>query len=398
MSLLKSKRDSVLLPNGVINPRTRSIGNVNVSADTAMRNSAVWACLRLRADLISTMPLEVYRLVNGQRVDLPTPPVLVNPGGERVGIHEWLYSTQVDLDRVGNSFGIITARDGNGLPARIELQSFNDVVVQIRAGVLNGYRIGGKNYDPQDIWHEKQFTQSGLHVGLSPIAYAAWTVGQYLSAQQFALEWFQNATVPGGILKNSAKTVTAEEADGVKQKFRQSINNRDIFVTGADWDYKFIGVPAAESQFLDALNYGLGDVARFFGVPSDMIDAPNASGTITYANVTQRNLQLLIMNLDPALVRREAAMSNGLLSAPRMVRFNRDKALLRMDPLSRAQQQLTLVNARVLDIDEARAENNKPPITDEQIERFKTLFPPKANPLWENAPLTVDPTNGEVLP
>src|ERR1044072_1991473 len=36
-------------------------GAVTVTNDTTMRHSAVWACLRLRADLISTMPVDVYR-------------------------------------------------------------------------------------------------------------------------------------------------------------------------------------------------------------------------------------------------------------------------------------------------------------------------------------------------
>jgi hypothetical protein len=35
------------------------------------------------------------------------------------------------------------------------------------------YRIRGKLYDPEHIWHEKQFTVAGLPVGLSPIDHAA---------------------------------------------------------------------------------------------------------------------------------------------------------------------------------------------------------------------------------
>ena len=35
-------------------------GNVTVNAESALAHSAVWACLRLRADLISTLPVDVF--------------------------------------------------------------------------------------------------------------------------------------------------------------------------------------------------------------------------------------------------------------------------------------------------------------------------------------------------
>jgi hypothetical protein len=76
-----------------------SSGSVAVNNETALRHSAVWACLRLRANLISTMPVDAFRRAAGVQIEVTKPPVLVIPGGERVGIMEWLYSTQFDLDR-----------------------------------------------------------------------------------------------------------------------------------------------------------------------------------------------------------------------------------------------------------------------------------------------------------
>ena len=72
--------------------RVRRIADtMAVSGDTALRHSAVWGALRLRADLVSTMPLEAFRHVSGVSVELARPPMLTFPGGEHVNIHEWLY-------------------------------------------------------------------------------------------------------------------------------------------------------------------------------------------------------------------------------------------------------------------------------------------------------------------
>lgn len=354
-------------------------GSVLVTNDTAMRHSAVWACLRLRADLISTMPIDVYRRVNGVQVEVPTPPVLVNPGGERVGAQEWLYSSQIDVDRAGNAFGLITERsgvigpDGRGLPARIELLALGDVTVRAKGAQITKYIVAGTEYDPWEIWHEKQFTVAGLPLGLSPVAYAAWGIEESLNAQKFARDWFGGGAIPLAELKNTAKKINTAEAKIAKDHFRAAVATGDLFVHGHDWEYKPIQAVAQQSAFIEARQFGLTDIARFFGCPSDLIDAAVSTGSITYATITQRNLQFLIMNLGPAVSRREDAMTRGLVPGPRYVKLNR-AALLAMDPEARARTIQTRINSRTLTPSEARALEDLPPLTEEQYAEFERLF------------------------
>jgi HK97 family phage portal protein len=354
-------------------------GGVLVTNESALRHSAVWACLRLRADLISTMPVDVYRRVSGVQVEVPKPPVLVNPGGQRIGIQEWLYSSQVDLDRAGNVFGLITERsgvlgpDGRGLPARIDLLALSDVTVRATGAEITKYVVAGVEYDPADIWHERQYTVAGLPLGLSPVAYAAWGIEESLNAQQFARDWFGGGAVPLATLKNTAKTIDPKEAQVAKDHFRASVSNGDLFVHGRDWEYRPIQAAEQQSVFIEARQFGLTDIARFFGCPSDLIDAAVSTGHITYATITQRNLQFLIMNLGPAVSRREDALSRGLVPGPRYVKLNRS-VLLAMDPEARARTIAARINSRTLAPSEARALEDLPPFTPEQLAEFETLF------------------------
>lgn len=354
---------------------SRTAGTVVVNNDTAMRHSAVWACLRLRADLVSTMPVDVFRRVNDIQIEMTKPPVLVNPGGERVDICEWMYSTQVDLDRAGNTFGLITERNAANLPQRIDLVPLSECSVRVKKGVVT-YRIGGIVYPAEQVWHERQFTVPGLPLGLSPVAYAAWSIGQYQSAQEFALDWFGSGGVPKGHLKNTELAIMdAEAASVIKTRFKSSVENNDVFVSGKDWDYSPFQAEAVGAEWLEAQKYGIGDIARFFGAPGDLIDAAVSSGTITYANITQRNLQFLIMHLGPAIYRRERALSK-LLPAPRYVKLN-SSALLRMDDLTRAQVNQLKIMSRTLAPSEVREQDNNPPFTPEQIAEFDKFWPPK---------------------
>lgn len=387
-------------PNDYIPIRRQqaSLGTVNVTNDSAMRHSAVWACLRLRADLVSSMPVDVFRKIDGVQVAMPSPPILVSPGGERVDICEWMYSSQVDLDRSGNVFGLITERNGAGLPSRIDLQALSACSVRVKDGVLR-YRIDNKEYAPEQVWHERQYTVSGWPIGLSPVAYAAWSISGYLSSQQYGLEYF-NGGQPGGILRNtSLEVIDPKIMAEAKARFKVAIEGRDIFVTGKDWEWTPVAAEAAELAFMEERKFSIGDVARFFGCPGDLIDAAVTTGNITYANMTQRNLQFLIMNLGPAIYRRERALSR-LLPQPRYVKLN-SASLLRMDPLMQATVIALQIDKRILTPTEARELYDRPPLTDLQQAEFVEIYG-KPRDIWpggtsEPSP-AVDPAPADVPP
>ncbi|MEU0809522.1 phage portal protein [Streptomyces sp. NPDC005970] len=360
-------------------------GKVHVTNDSALRQSAVWACLRLRADLVSTFPIDVYRRVQGLQVEVAKPPVLVTPGGSEVGIKEWMYSTEFDLDRAGNCFGIITERsgvigpDGRGLPGRIDLVELGEVTVRANGAQITKFKICGKDYDPWDVWHEKQYTVAGFPLGLSPVAYAAWSIEESLNAQQFARDWFAAGIVPSGTLKNTSKTVDKRQAREVKDGFRAAVSNGDLFVHGVDWEYKPVQAVNQQAQFIEAQQYSNSDIARFFGCPGDLIDAAVSGSSVTYANISQRNLQFLIMNLGPAVGRREDTFSRKLVSGPRYVKLNTD-ALLRMDPETRARTIASQITSRTLAPSEARALEDRPPFTEDQLAEFDRLFGSRSVP------------------
>jgi len=353
-----------------------------VSADTALQHSAVWACLRLRADLVSTLPLGVWRYgPDGQlRITVPTPTVLLQPGGPKCRRPEWMFSSQFDLDRVGNVIGLISERDGNGFPARIDLQRTADCTILLKGNQITGYRVGPALYRPEDVWHEKQYTVPGIPIGLSPVAYAALTIGKYLSIEEFALTWFAGGGVPRARLRNTQKKIVGKEATIVKEAWNAAISAGEPFVHGMDWEYDLIQAQQASSDWLEGEKSSVLDVARYFGCPADLIDAVVSAGTrITYANVTQRHLQFLITHLGPAIARREDALTQ-LTAAPRNVGLDTD-ALLRLDPSSRAAYLKTLIDGRMLAPSEARAMDGRPPFTQAQMNEFLTFWPPKAAPI-----------------
>ena len=349
-----------------------STGVMGGRRSEAMRHSAVWAALRLRADLISTLPLDVFRRGAGRDVEVETPPVLVQPG-QRMLLHEWLYATQVDLDRYGNAFGWISKRDATGRPMQIDLLPAEQVRVRVVGGDVE-YRVRGQLVDRSEIWHERQYPIAGLPVGLSPVAFAALTVSMYLSAQEFAEMWFaEGVQLPSGVLRNATKTIDAETAQVVKERFKASVRAGEPFVTGKDWEFDAMQAASNDDAWLSTQQASNTDIARFFGVPSDLIDAAVSGASITYANIAERNLQLLIMNLGAPIARRETALSD-LVAPPRFVKLNAD-ALLRMDAKARSELLGQQIKDRMTAPSEARQLMDREPFTEEQYAEFARLFP-----------------------
>jgi HK97 family phage portal protein len=373
---------SAILPNSQVGRYGST--TAPVTSDTALRVSACWAALRLRANLISTMPVDAYRMVGDVQVEVKRPTTVFVNGGREIEWHEFLYCTQMDLDRSGNTFGVITQVNALGLPARIELVGLGDVSLQPRQSFDPlrpelTYRVGGVEYEPEQIWHERQYTVAGLAVGLSPVAYAAYALGAYASAQDFAIKWFGQDAIPAAVLKNNERVIPPEVAAAAKAQYAASMTPGGIFVTGADWSLEPMNAANESNNYLGQMAAGVPEVARFFDVPADMIDGAVAGSSITYANLTQRNLQLLIMSLGPAIARREKALSK-LVPGSRFVKLNTD-ALLRMDPLTKAQVFKTEIDSRTRTPDEARALNNLAPLSQADKDQFTELFPGKTGAL-----------------
>jgi HK97 family phage portal protein len=353
-------------------------GGQTITQERALRHSAVWACRRIRADLISTFPVDVFRNFDGIALEMPKPPVMIDPGGIEWDFVDWMWASQGDLDMSGNSIGLIRERNAlrntyfpDGLPSLIELVDARACSVITYKGKTM-YRIDGKIYNKRDVWHERQYPLAGSPIGLSPLVYAAASIGEYLAMQQYGLDWFNAGGIPKAWMRNTTKLLQNDAREDAKQWYEDTVRNGDLMVTGKDWEYNMIQAENAGMEWIEGRKYSQTDISRFFGVPADLIDAAVAGSAVTYANISQRNLQFLIMNLGPVVKRREKNLSK-LLPTPRYVKLNTD-ALLRMDPLSRQQIIRSRIETWTLTNSEARALDNLPPLSPGDLTEMQGIY------------------------
>jgi HK97 family phage portal protein len=351
-----------------------------INADTAMSIPAVWACVSLIAGTISSLPLQTFRRAPaGVAVKLPDGPLVSSPA-PGMTFSGWVDQVMVSLLLRGNAYGMITERDDSFLPTQINLVNPDVLDVSYDDNGNLTYRVKRTRQllPSEDVWHLAGLSMPGSKIGLSPISYAAATLGIDLSSRKFAGDFFDGGGIPKAVL-SSDQAINQAQAHSVKDRFMSQFRAREPVVLGAGLSYTNISVSPEESQFLATMQANVAQVARYFGVPSDMIDGPSGTG-MTYGNREQRSLDFLTYCILRWLRRIEDAFF-VLLPPPVFARFD-TRELLRTDADTAATVSLKYLAAKVVAPSEVREQLNLSPMTaDQKVEA-------------DLVPLTITPTGG----
>jgi HK97 family phage portal protein len=291
----------------------------SVTVDTALRLSTVWGCVRLLADSVSTLPLHVYR--GDDRDPIPTPPLLQRPSADFPELADWLWACMASLLLRGNCWGLVTDRRGPGLTAsQVDLVHPDRVTVTTNGDGLRVIRVAGEEQNPADVFHVKAFTWPGQLEGLSPIQYAAESIGLGLGSERWAAKFYRDNAIPSGALTTD-QHIRAEEARVLQEQWTVSHQGRRrIAVLGGGAKFQPITVSPTDAALLESQRFNVETIARIYGVPSEMLNGPTA-GHEAYTSPEMRGTDFLTFTLRPWLLRIERAVS-ALLPSTQSAKFN----------------------------------------------------------------------------
>jgi len=344
---------------GYISAKAYSIGG---STEQALTNSASWACINILSDAFGRTPLDVVRGDGaGRRPVSPTPHLIADPSGI-VLTDVWRFQLGWSLTTDGNAFGEIMSYTGPGYPDRIELLDPYTVTERKVVGGVPQVKVGNQVrqlYPFGTLWHMPgRSVAAGSPFGLSPVEQAAKAIGTSLAAEEFSFQFFDEGGHPSSIIY-SAKDITSDQAAAIKNAWRRATTGtREVAVLGADLKHEQIQTNPGETQFLETERYAVEKVCRFWGVPPGMVYGAVSGQAITYANVTDADLNFLKHSLDVYYVRVENALTD-LLPRPQTVKANRN-AILRGDPKSRFEMYTVALANRQITVNEIRALEDLP--------------------------------------
>lgn len=315
-----------------------------LTADAAMRLTAVYACVRVLCEGVSMLPFVLYK----EGAD----------GGKTVVKNHWLYRLfavrpnnfqnpmefremmQQHCGLRGNGFARIV---GNSAGIVTDLIPIHPDRVTIEMLSDTNWRFRVRNADQTEtiltrgqMFHLKCMSPDGV-VGMNPIAAARESIATGLSAQDYGMRYFQNDATPGGWIEYPGQFKDDNQKRIFREEWQRQQSGRNRHKTAIlefGMKYHPIEITNQDAQYLETRKFSVSEIARLFRIPPHMIgDLEKA----TFSNIEQQSLEFVIHTLTPWLVRWEEAIKYSFLEPEDglCVEFP-TRSLLRGDAAARA--------------------------------------------------------------
>jgi HK97 family phage portal protein len=356
-------------------PAFMAPSGIDVTADSAIRMSTVYACVRLLGDTISSLPLGAYVRRGRNRIAYAavygSQPEWINRPNPETSRLEFFEQVIASLNLHGNAY-ILTVRDEND--EILELYCLNPDEVRIRRLRPNEplvYEITIRDANEarteiltnREILHIPMFRLPGSHYGLGPVSAARLTIGAAMAADTYAAAYFGNAANPGGVIEVPGE-LTQEQAQDIGRDWNITHTGPyragKIGILSGGAAFKPLTLNAADAQLLEARRFNVEDIARLFRVPVSLLGHPVA-GAMSFASVEAQNLSFVQHSLRPLLERLEQSLSALLPESDGFIKFNLD-ALLRGTTLERYDAYTKGLREGFLSLNDVRAVEDLSPI------------------------------------
>jgi HK97 family phage portal protein len=340
----------------------------SMGVDGALQISSVWACVSIIVENLASLPLFVYQVGgDGSRQKLKDRLHSVfhdSPNAKQTSQEFW---EQMLLNLVlrGNAYARIS-RNNKGEVISLNPLSADqmDVVLSDGGAILYEYYRDDSSliYLENQILHIRGMG-NGI-IGLSPLDYMRSSVGLAVKAQNHTTKTFRkNARRPGILMSDSV--LTQEQRKALKQNFGDIAagSEKELYILEANFKFDPLGMSPADIQLLESRQFAVQDLARWFGVPSVLIN--DTSETTSLGSSVKEIIDgFYKLKLRPMVNKIEQAISKQVLTSQQRssginVEFNFD-ALLRSSLKDRMELYSKAVQNGLKTRNECRAKENDP--------------------------------------
>ena len=321
-----------------------------VNEMTAMQMTAVYSCVRILAEAVAGLPLNVYKYTSSggkeKAVSHPLYSLLHNEPNPEMTSFAFRETLMSHLLLWGNAYAQIL-RNGKGeviglyplMPNRmtVDRDATGNLFYLYRRVSGDSQTLKGTDVylRPSDVLHIPGLGFDGL-IGYSPIAMAKNAIGLAIATEEYGAKFFANGAAPSGVLEHPG---TIKDPLKVKESwnsvYQGSGNAHKIAVLEEGMKYQSIAISPEQAQFLETRKFQINEIARIFRVPPHMVGDLEKS---SFSNIEQQSLEFVKYTLDPWVVRWEQSMSRVFFTEQEktqyFIKFNVD-GMLRGDYQSR---------------------------------------------------------------
>lgn len=342
-----------------------------MSPDIALQISTVYACARLLAGTVSSLPLMVFKEDSrgNRKVDRGSRLWTIlhdQPNGVMTASDFW-QAMILQWALRGNAYAQVV-RDSVGDVISLWPLSSDQMTVfsdKQTGRLVYQYVRDSQTYDltPDQVLHIKDIGTGIL--GFSKLEFMGSSVQEAMATQKYTMQNAQNFGRPSGILTvDHVLDRKKGQADAVGRALGSfKSESGKLIVLEADMKFQQVALTPEQSQLLESRKYGVEEICRWFGVPPVLI---GASGATTWGSgIAEIVSGFHKFTLNPLLKSIEQALESRILRSEErgsvVIEFNLD-AFFRGDLQSRYAAYATAVQNGFKTRNEVRALENDPPI------------------------------------
>lgn len=349
---------------------------VNVNEQTAMKFTAVFACVRVLSETLASMPIILYRdrkigdksSGKDRAVDHPLYDLLKTAPNDEMPSMILKETMMGHICSSGNCYAQIRRnRRGEVLDLNILPWTSTEPVRNFESQKIE-YQTNDRGkpitLPADEVFHIPGLGFDGIK-GYSPIRMAMEAVGLGLAAEEFGARFFSNGANAGGVVEYEGKM-----GEGAKEQFRKSFmekygglgkSNSVLFLENGS-KYTKVAIPNNEAQFLETRRFQKEEIASIYRVPLHLIQDLQKS---TNNNIEHQSLEFLMYTMLPWFTRWEQYINFKLLRREeRQQGYFAEfliNALLRGDTQARAEMLHKMRQDGVINADEWRELENMNP-------------------------------------
>lgn len=344
-----------------------------VTVNRALQISTAWACIRLLAETVGTLPCMLYQR-DGEQGKTPARGSQLytilhdNPNSDLTAVEYW-ERVVADLCTWGNHFSEI---DRSAAGQIVSLTPLKPALVEVERSLEDGriiYRyadpIGGFRDMPEEsIFHVRGFGTTDSDVlGLSPVSYARVSLNIAVSTDEVAANTYRNGMRPSGVV-STEKTLSpeqrAQEREWISKMAGGVKNSGGLLVFEAGYKYQQMSMNPVDAQMLENRAFNVEDICRWFRVPPYLVGHTEKS-TSWGTGLEQQNIAFATYTLRPYLSRIESAVRKWLIRPAEQSKYVAEfnlEGLLRADSAGRAAHYSTALQNGWMNRNEVRAKEN----------------------------------------
>ena len=309
-----------------------SASGKSVTPRSAMQISAVYACVRVIAETVASLPLHVYQYTetgSEKALEHPLYRILHDEPNTEMTSFVLRETILTHLLLWGNAYCQIV-RNGRGHILGLYPLLPDQMTVDRDSGGKLTYDYMTRDSKqvrlrPEDVLHIPGLGFDGV-MGYSPIALEKNAIGLGLAAEEYGSKFFSNGATPAGVLThpNTVKNPGALR-ESWNAAYGGSNNSNRVAILEEGLKFERISMPNNEAQFLETRKFQVAEICRIYRVPPHLVgDLDHA----TFSNIEHSSIDFAVHTIRPWLVRIEQSMNRALFPDKEKgvfyVRFNID--------------------------------------------------------------------------